>query len=98
MTALLLTLALAGTPLVSTSYCQTGTMADGSQTRARSVAENTFRLGTRLWVEPAVRGIHRWVVRDRIGWGSQIDFWTSSCAAARQWGRRTVRVTVGWAR
>lgn len=100
MTALLVTLALGATatPLNSTSYCQTGRMADGTQTRQRSVAMNTLPLGTRVWVEPAVRGLHRWVVRDRIGWGSQIDFWTSSCAKAIRWGRRPVRVRLGWAR
>lgn len=93
MTALLVAAAIAQT---STAYCLTGTMADGTYTRAGSVAHNGYPLGTRLTVHPAPQGRRRWVVRDRIGWGTQIDFWQPSCAAALAWGRRTVRVRRGW--
>jgi 3D (Asp-Asp-Asp) domain-containing protein len=87
-----------GTPQNSTSYCLQGRMADGSYTRSRSLAHNGYPLGTRVWVTPAVRGLHRWVVRDRIGWGSQADFWTPSCAQARAFGRRTIYIRRGWRR
>ncbi len=76
----------------STSYCLTGRMADGTQTRAGSVAMNRHPLGTRITlVGVTFQGRRRFVVRDRIGWGSALDFWSPSCAQSRQWGRRVVR-------
>lgn len=81
----------------TTAYCLQGTMADGTQTRPGSLAHNGYALGTRLSVSPAVFGIRKWTVRDRIGWGTQADFWTSSCSQAIAYGRRYVRLTVGWA-
>ncbi len=80
----------------ATSYCLSGTMADGTQVRRGSLAHNGYRLGTRVWVTPRVFGRHRWTVRDRIGWGSEADFWTGSCATAIQFGRRSISVTAGW--
>lgn len=82
---------------VSTAYCLTGTMADGSYTREASVAHNGFPLGTRITVSPPFQGRRRFIVRDRIGWGTQLDFWTPRCATAFAWGRRTVYVRRGWA-
>lgn len=82
--------------LVSTAYCLGGTMADGSGVRAGSVANNALPLGTHVLVDPPFYGQRRFTVRDRIGWGTQLDFWHGSCSAARQWGRRTVRLRVGW--
>lgn len=67
-------------------------MADGTYTRPRSVAHDGYPLGTRIWVEPAVFGLHRWVVRDHTDHRTQVDFWTDSCARARAYGRRVVRV------
>jgi len=93
VTALILAASIATT---STGYCLQGRMADGSFTRAGSVAHNGYSLGTRLWIAPSPTGRHRFVVRDRIGWGTQLDFWLPSCASAIAWGRRTVRVSVGW--
>jgi 3D (Asp-Asp-Asp) domain-containing protein len=84
--------------VVSTAYCLGGTMADGTGVRAGSVASNDFPLGTRITVSPAFFGRRRFVVRDRIGWGTELDFWTGSCATARVWGRRAVRLRVGWRR
>jgi 3D (Asp-Asp-Asp) domain-containing protein len=81
---------------VSTAYCLMGTMADGSYTREASIAHNGFPLGTRVTVAPPFHGRRRFVVRDRIGWGTSLDFWTPSCASAFQWGRRVVRVRRGW--
>jgi 3D (Asp-Asp-Asp) domain-containing protein len=93
MTALLLSAAIASG---STAYCLNGTMADGTWTRAGSVAHNGYPLGTKLWITPSPDGRRRFVVRDRIGWGTELDFWTPSCGSAVAWGRRGVRVTVGW--
>lgn len=80
----------------ATSYCLRGTMADGTYTRTGSLAHNGFRLGTKLWATPAVFGRHRWTVRDRIGWGSDADFWAPSCSQAVAFGRRGVSLTLGW--
>jgi 3D (Asp-Asp-Asp) domain-containing protein len=80
----------------ATAYCLNGTMADGTHTRSGSVANNSYRLGTRIRVSPPVFGIRRWIVRDRIGWGTTWDFWTPSCWQARQFGRRNIRITIGW--
>src|SRR4051794_11315817 len=57
-------------------------MADGSWTREASVAPNHHPLGTALEVTPAPTGRRRWVVRDRIGWGTELDFWRPSCGLA----------------
>jgi 3D (Asp-Asp-Asp) domain-containing protein len=82
--------------VVSTAYCLTGTMADGSYTREASIAHNGFPLGTRVTVSPPFRGRRRFVVRDRIGWGTDLDFWAPSCGSAIQYGRRVIRVRRGW--
>jgi 3D (Asp-Asp-Asp) domain-containing protein len=82
--------------VVSTAYCLSGVMADGSTVRAGSVAHNGLPLGTHVTISPPFAGRRRFTVRDRIGWGTQLDLWTGSCAFANQWGRRTVRLRVGW--
>jgi hypothetical protein len=74
------------TPLESTAYCLDGRMADGTHVRRGSVAHNGLKLGTHVSVSPP------------FGYGTQLDFWTGSCTAARRWGRRTVRLRVGWSR
>lgn len=85
-----------GVPTTSTAYCLHGTMADGSYTRAGSIAHNGYPLGTRVTVWPSPTGARHFVVRDRIGWGTQLDFWLPSCSAALAWGRRVVHVRLGW--
>lgn len=80
----------------STAYCLNGTMSDGSQTRAGSVASNDYRLGTKLTISPSPTGRRFFVVRDHIGYGTKLDIWVPSCSQARQWGRRSVTVRVGW--
>jgi 3D (Asp-Asp-Asp) domain-containing protein len=87
-----------GTPTVTTAYCLSGVMADGSGVRPGSIAHNGYSLGTRVTVSASPTGARRFVVRDRIGWGTELDFWVSSCAAARAWGRRVVLVRQGWKR
>jgi 3D (Asp-Asp-Asp) domain-containing protein len=82
----------------STGYCLTGTMADGSYTRAGSIAHNGYPLGTRVTVWPSPTGRRHFVVRDRIGWGTELDFWLPTCGRAITWGRRTVHVRKGWRR
>jgi hypothetical protein len=97
MATVLATLALFGAD--STAYCLQGRMADGSYTRFRSVASNRHPLGTRLRIvghPSGPRGIRRVVVRDRIGWGSSLDFWTPSCGMAMGFGRKRVTYKLGW--
>jgi 3D (Asp-Asp-Asp) domain-containing protein len=81
--------------VVSTAYCLSGTMADGTGVRSGSVANNFLALGTPIVVTASPTGSREWRVRDRIGWGTQLDFWVPSCAQALAWGRRTVRLKVG---
>lgn len=82
--------------LSSTSYCEDGIMANGQRTKPHTVAMNTLPLGSKIkLVKPKeFNGQRIFYVRDRIGWGSQIDFWASSCAKSRAWGRRTVSIRV----
>lgn len=82
--------------LTSTSYCLNGTMADGTHTRPRSVAMNTLPLGSKIkLISPRTfNGYRIFYVRDRIGWGSQLDFWSPSCDKSQAWGRRPVKIAV----
>lgn len=97
MLALIGALALA-VPTSSTAYCLNGRMADGTQTRPGSIAHNGYALGTKVTVWPSPTGRRRFIVRDRIGWGTQLDFWLPTCRAALSWGRRVVHVRLGWKR
>lgn len=82
----------------STSYCpgSSGTvMADGTHVRFGSAASNRHALGTRLrLLGVRFRGRRTFIVRDRIGYGSDLDLWSPSCSASRAWGRRRVRYRV----
>lgn len=89
----------------STAYCLTGTTADGtylsqrapSMEALRTVAMNRHPLGTKIkLISPRrVWGLRDFVVRDRIGWGSELDFWTPSCwAAINVHGRKNVRYII----
>jgi 3D (Asp-Asp-Asp) domain-containing protein len=80
--------------LSSTAYCQGTITASGEPPFVGEVANNTWPLGTRLSVSPPVWGRTRFVVEDRIGSGSQLDFYNPSCTAAIDFGRRLERVTV----
>lgn len=85
----------------STAYssCSSGsTMADGSRTRVGSVASNMHPLGTRIRLTFPVQGRRTYTVRDRIGWGSELDIWMPSCSMAVGYGRRRVSYRVEVAR
>lgn len=83
----------------STAYCLTGTMKDGTRASDGSVA--VLGSALRSWAP-----MHsRWevlsgpyagrvlTVRDRVGHGSQFDVaMPGRCAAARQYGRRTIAI------
>lgn len=96
MTVLATVLALATASVDTTSYCLQGRMADGSWVRPGSAAHNGLPLGTRITITPPAFGRRRWVVRDRIGWGTTLDLWAPSCSMSIAFGRRTVALSVGW--
>lgn len=84
-----------GSFLTSTAYCETGLMANGQHTHIGAVAANRWPIGTRLRVSDSPYGPGVFLVEDRYGWGTQLDFATpGDCARARAWGRRSVRVEV----
>src|SRR5436190_22279985 len=76
----------------ATSYCLRGTMADGTYTRHGSVANNFLPLGAKIkLLRPrSFHGRRYFHVRDRIGWGTQLDLWSPTCAQARRFGRQRV--------
>ena len=78
----------------STSYCQSGTMADGQQTFVGAAAGNLWPFGTHLKLLSGKLAGTIVVVVDRIGWGSQLDLFTWSCANAFWYGRELIQVEV----
>lgn len=87
-------------PVSTTSYCLHGTMSDGSYTRPRSAASNRLPLGTkiRLRSHAGPGGLRLYVVRDHIGYGTELDLWTDSCSTARAFGRHNISYKIGWNR
>ena|SRR5215831_14704402 len=84
---------------ITTSYCLTGIMADGTITRRRSAANNQLPLGTKIRLmgkQAGPNGMRRYVIRDRIGWGTQLDLWHGSCSTAIRYGRKNVHFKIGW--
>jgi 3D (Asp-Asp-Asp) domain-containing protein len=93
--SLIVTLGMSSGPqLQATSYCQGTITASGEAPYVGEVANNMWPLGTRVEVSPAVFGRRFFHVEDRIGYGSQIDFYNPSCQRAIQFGRRIERVSV----
>ena len=80
--------------LSTTSYCQGGVMADGGTTHFGEVAMNTEPFGTKIEMLGGMFAGDIFTVEDRIGWGSQLDVFQSSCAAAWDYGREIVPVEV----
>jgi 3D (Asp-Asp-Asp) domain-containing protein len=78
----------------ATAYCLRGRMANGEPVHWGAVAMNALPLGTRIRVERPIAGRRRFTVKDRIGYGTELDVWRSSCAAAIGFGRRTVAYRV----
>lgn len=75
----------------ATAYCQSGPVAQqGYSTAPGVVANNEWHLGTQIETKRPVFGRRRFVIRDHIGSGSELDFFTYSCSAALAFGRQTV--------
>lgn len=76
----------------STAYsaCDSGTTtAAGTGTFFGEVAQNTYPLGTRIWMDRPVHGRRLFVILDHIGSGSELDFFMP-CGWVDAWGRREV--------
>lgn len=83
--------------VTSTGYCLQGRMANGAGVHVGAVANNDLPLGTKITVSRSPYGQRKqFVVADRIGHGTQLDFWVPSCSTAVAWGRRQVNMRVGW--
>lgn len=78
----------------TTAYCIHGKTASGKQTRFGQVANNFLPLGTRIRLHRPINGRYHFYVRDRIGRGSSLDIWMSSCDTARIYGRHRVSFVV----
>jgi 3D (Asp-Asp-Asp) domain-containing protein len=79
--------------VVSTGYCLRGTTASGRQVGHGQVAMNGVPLGSSWHVLSGPLAGRTLVATDRIGHGSDFDIWFPSCAEARAYGRRTIRVS-----
>lgn len=81
----------------ATAYCLRGKTASGRYVRRGIVAADprVLRLGTRIHMS-AGRYTGNYLVADtgRKIKGRILDIWVPSCAEARRWGRRSVKVKV----
>lgn len=77
--------------VVTTAYCRTGLTAAGTWTH-RGTAASELRFGTQLYVP----GYGTATVLDRGGaiGPRRLDLYMASCAAAQQWGRRPVKISI----
>ena len=80
--------------LDTTSYCQSGTMADGQETYWGAAAGNAWPFGTRLKILTGHLAGTIVTIADRIGWGSQLDIFSWSCNWSAWYGREMVKVEV----
>ena len=74
----------------STCYSQGSITASGRPVFIGEVASNQFPLGTRIVLDRPAFGRREFVVLDRIGYGSELDFYNPSEATCVRWGRREV--------
>lgn len=84
----------------STAYCLQGQMASGRWVYDGAVAMNYYPgtnvrvpFGTRFRVDNGPMAGRVVTVEDRIGYGTQFDFWMYSCNSAINYGRRYIQVT-----
>ncbi len=80
--------------LDTTSYCQAGTMADGQETYVGAAAGNMCPFGTRIKLLSGRLAGTVVTIADRIGWGSQLDIFSPSCAWSWWYGRERVSVEI----
>lgn len=80
----------------ATAYCLSGTMANGRKVHPHAIAHNGLKLGTRITFTRPAFGMRNFVVSDTgpALEDGHFDIWTSSCTAARKWGRRNIRYRI----
>lgn len=77
--------------LESTAYTHTGDdMANGEHPHIGAVACNLVPLGTQIYIE----GLGYYTVKDRIGYGSQLDIFFNTESECVNYGRRIVNVYI----
>jgi 3D (Asp-Asp-Asp) domain-containing protein len=85
--------------VVSTAYsygCGGGWItASGTAVAVGIVAMNALPLGSTIHIVSGPFAGAVETVMDRIGWGSELDFWLPSCWEARQYGRQWIEIEVG---
>jgi 3D (Asp-Asp-Asp) domain-containing protein len=84
----------------ATSYCLTGTMANGKKVHKRAIAHNFLKPGTkiRLVGGDGFYGRRLYVVSDTgpaLADG-HFDIWSESCSRSISWGHRTIKYKLGW--
>lgn len=80
--------------VLATAYCLSGTTASGVPVHHGAVAVDpaVIRMGAHLWIPGYGRG--RALDTGSAVKGYHVDLWMASCAAARQWGARHIRIRV----
>lgn len=78
--------------VVSTGYCLEGTTSSGVDVGPGMVAMNGVAMGSRWRVHDGPHRGRTLEVTDRIGHGTEFDIWFDDCAAAVEYGRRTITV------
>jgi 3D (Asp-Asp-Asp) domain-containing protein len=74
----------------ATCYAQGSITASGGPVYVGEVANNFLALGTRIYLDGSVFGKRDYVVEDRIGYGSELDFYNPSEATCLWFGRREI--------
>lgn len=80
-----------GRRITSTAYCLTGTMANGQRVHDGAVASHVLPRGSSWRVLDGPLAGRTFTVED-TGPGATFDVWMSSCAEARQYGRRDIGI------
>lgn len=79
----------------STAYEETGnTMFNGEWPYYGAAACNFLPIGTRVLVLDGSKAGEVFVVKDRIGWGSDFDIYIGDVWSANQYGRQEIRIRV----
>jgi 3D (Asp-Asp-Asp) domain-containing protein len=74
----------------ATCYAQGSITASGGPVYLGEVANNFLALGTRIRLDRPVFGRRDYVVEDRIGSGSELDFYNPSETTCLWFGRREI--------
>lgn len=90
----LMSLAVRHYDVSSTCYHQGSITASRRSVFVGEVANNFLALGTHIRLDRSVFGRRRFIVLDRIGWGSELDIYGPSEAACIRYGRQRISFTV----